>query len=270
MSCPNAEVMVPNEVPIPRDPSAAAMPLPGDDLGKFAFLLDIDGTILDLAPSPSEVIVTDGLRQTLTQLKDRTGGALAFVSGRALADIDRIFAPLTVPAIGGHGAELRPSLENCAGSRENVDLDLELRCRLASIAKIDRGILVEDKGYALALHYRRAPDKKPAIEAAIKAICANAPPGSLDILPGKAVLEIKRTSFNKGLGIRKLMTFAPFAGRRPVFVGDDTTDESALAVMADFNGIGLSVGRLLPGAIGHFGAPHEMRTWLGKLATADA
>jgi trehalose 6-phosphate phosphatase len=242
-----------------------AMPFPGDDLSTYAFLLDIDGTLLDLAPSPSEVVVTDGIRRTLTRLKDRSGGALALVSGRALPDIDRTFAPLTFAAIGGHGAELRPCVGGAA-SRDTAELDLELRRRLAAIAELDRGILVEDKGYAFALHYRRAPDKQQVIEAAVTSVCADPGWGALEILPGKAVLEIKRTGFSKGTAIRKLMTFAPFAGRRPVFVGDDTTDESALAVMPAFNGIGLSVGRVLPGAVGHFSLPEELRNWLAQLA----
>src|SRR3954471_20099231 len=89
-------------------PPGGLTPVPGADLTQFAFLLDIDGTLLDIAPSPTEVVVSDGIRRTLTLLQARSGGAIALVSGRALPDIDRIFAPLLLPAIGGHGAELRP------------------------------------------------------------------------------------------------------------------------------------------------------------------
>jgi trehalose 6-phosphate phosphatase len=234
------------------------------DLSRWAFLLDIDGTLLDIAPSPAEVVMPEGLIATLTALQQASGGALALVSGRPLADIDRIFAPLVLPAIGGHGAESRPQVTQ-PELRQSAELDRELRQQLAAIAALDPRILVEDKGYALALHFRRAPQQQPALEAAVMEVCSRKSWGSLEILPGKAVLEIKSTSFNKGSAICCLMRFAPFAGRRPIFIGDDTTDESALSVMDEFAGVGLSVGRVLPGVIGHFGLPEELRHWLAQL-----
>src|SRR5580692_9588276 len=160
------------------------------DLRQYAILLDIDGTILDIAPTPREVWVPPKLRHTLACLQDLTGGALALVSGRPLADIDLIFAPLQLAAVGGHGAELRP-LPNAAPQRRATSLSTELKRTLATLTALGPGILVEDKGYSLALHYRLAPDLGPALQAAVVAICDQLPAGMVEILPGKAVVEVK-------------------------------------------------------------------------------
>src|ERR1700756_2862279 len=122
------------------------IPLPSANLREIAVLLDIDGTILDIAPTPGAVIVPASLRQTLTRLSRATGGALALVSGRSLHDIDLLFAPLLLPAIGGHGAEIRLSPHD-AETEQAQALDGDLRARLAELAVGAPGVLVEDKGY---------------------------------------------------------------------------------------------------------------------------
>src|SRR5580693_8033584 len=129
------------------------------DLRKCAILLDIDGTILDLAPSPQQVWVPPGLRRTLARLDDLTGGAVALVSGRSLHDIDLIFSPLQLAAIGGHGAELR-AVAGAEPTQRAAPLSATLKCKLASVTELGPGILAEDKGYSLALHYRLAPEKE--------------------------------------------------------------------------------------------------------------
>ena len=235
------------------------------DLRKSAILLDIDGTILDLAPAPQEVWVPPDLRQTLSRLHDLTGGAVALVSGRALKDIDVIFSPLQLPAIGGHGAELRAA-PGRKPVRNATVLNTELRRKLASVTELGPGILAEDKGYSLALHYRLAPDKAEAVLAAVAAICAEAPANSVDMLPGKMVIEIKRTGINKAMAVAELMTHAPFSERNPIFIGDDTTDEPVFGVLPKFGGIGFSVGRIVPDANGHFDKPERVRSWLARIA----
>src|SRR5277367_671235 len=132
------------------------------DLRKCAILLDIDGTILDFAPSPRQVRVPVELRQTLTRLNELTGGALALVSGRALADIDLIFSPLELAAIGGHGAELRATPGGKVAMRAKP-LEAAFKRKLAGVTEIGPGVLAEDKGYSLALHYRLAPEKADAV-----------------------------------------------------------------------------------------------------------
>jgi trehalose 6-phosphate phosphatase len=234
------------------------------DLRKCAILLDIDGTILDLAPAPQQVWVPPGLRRTLARLDALTGGAAALVSGRALHDIDLIFSPLRLPAIGGHGAELRVTADAqprvCAGQ-----LSDELRRVLASITELGPGILVEDKGYSLALHYRLAPDKRDRVRAAVDAICA-ATLESVEILPGKMVVEIKARGVNKASAVNELMSCPPFLGRNPIFIGDDTTDEPVFGIIPKFGGLGFSVGRVVADANGHFDTPESVRSWLARIA----
>jgi trehalose 6-phosphate phosphatase len=243
-----------------------SIPLPSADLRDIAVLLDIDGTILDIAPTPGAVTVPASLRQTLARLSRETGGALALVSGRSLADIDVLFAPLRLPAIGGHGAELRPSADGEMGSEQARPLRAGVRDRLAELAVAAPGVLVEDKGYSLAVHYRLAPEQEGRVKEAVAAIKADWPKEPIEVLPGKAVVEIKPAGLHKGAAIRQLMQHKPFAGRRPIFVGDDTTDESAFAVMPEFNGLGFSVGRQARGTAHCFAAPSDVRRWLEGLA----
>ena len=235
------------------------------DLRQCAILLDIDGTILDLAPSPQQVWVPTGLRQTLARLDELTGGALALVSGRSLGDIDLIFSPLELAAIGGHGAELRP-VAGAEATRCAPQLGSALKRRLAAVSEFGPGILAEDKGYSLALHYRLAPEKADAVRAAVEQICADSPPGTVEILPGKLVVEVKPAGVNKATAVSELMRCGPFAGRRPIFIGDDITDEPVFGVIAQLGGLGFSVGYLAPGANGHFDKPESVRTWLARIA----
>jgi len=248
---------MPDQVPVPR----SLVP----QLGDIAILLDIDGTLLDLMPTPREVWVPPGLAVTLTGLMTATSGALALVSGRSLNDIDLIFAPERFPAVGGHGAEMRLDVNDDAAAPLAPQLDKELKRRLAAIARISPGILLEDKGYSLALHYRLAPHAKDAIEAAIALIRADMPHESVEVLPGKCVFEIKPAGFTKANGVRALMQHAPFAGRRPLFIGDDVTDESVFAIMPEMRGLAFSVGRRANGVDGHFDAPRDVREFLAQL-----
>jgi trehalose 6-phosphate phosphatase len=141
----------------------------------------------------------------------------------------------------------------------------DLRRKFAAFAKSLDGIILEDKGYSLALHYRLAPQHAAAVREAVAAACARYPKNSLEILLGKAVIEVKSNAFNKGTGVRELMTFPPFRGRRPVFIGDDVTDEQAFAVLPEFDGLGFSVGRELPGLAGMFARPRDVRAWLYRI-----
>ncbi len=234
-------------------------------LSETAILLDIDGTLLDLAPTPREVWVPPGLAKTLERLHQRTGGAMALVSGRSLNDIDLIFAPRQFPAVGGHGAEMRVSIESESVATHAPPLDKELKLRLAAIAKLSPGILLEDKGYSLALHYRLAPHAEKAIYDAVSLIRADLPDAPIEVLPGKCVCEIKHSGFTKATGVLELMNHEPFKGRRPFFMGDDVTDESVFAIMPDLNGLAFSVGRRAQGVAGHFDEPEDVRQWLAHL-----
>jgi trehalose 6-phosphate phosphatase len=265
------------EAPLQQDipSSGAASPklAPGElaqRLDRSAVLLDIDGTLLDLAPTPREVWVPPGLTATLNRLIEKTSGALALVSGRSLNDIDLIFAPEQYPAVGGHGAEMRLSADSEAVATHAPPMDKELKRRLAAVAKLSPGILLEDKGYSLALHYRLAPHAEQAIYAAVSLIRAELPDAPIEVMPGKCVCEIKPSGFNKASGVVELMSHEPFRGRRPIFIGDDVTDESVFAIMPDFGGLAFSVGRRAQGVVDHFDEPRDVREWLARLADDEA
>ena len=248
---------VPETVPVPR----SLVP----HLSESAILHDIDGTLLDLAPTPREVWVPPDLAKTLNRLLVRTNGALALVSGRSLNDIDLIFAPDQFPAVGGHGAEMRITGDSEAVATHAPPMDKELKRRLAVIAKLSPGILLEDKDYSLALHYRLAPHAEKAIYAAVSLIRADLPNAPIEVLPGKCVCEIKHSGFTKATGVRELMTHGPFKGKLPLFIGDDVTDESVFAIMPDLRGLAFSVGRRAKGVAGHFDEPRDVREWLAHL-----
>lgn len=240
------------------------------DLNETALLLDIDGTLIELAPTPRDIIVPPKLGPTLLALHERLGGALALVSGRSLTDIDVIFAPLQFPAVGGHGAEMRLSTDNEAVDTHAPPMDNDLKRRFIAISQLSPGILLEDKGYSIALHYRLAPQFERAIYESVSAIRADLPEAPIDILPGKSVVEIKHRGFTKATGVRELMSQAPFAGRKPIFIGDDVTDESVFAIMPSFRGVSFSVGRRAHGVNGHFKAPKDVRAWLTHLLDDEA
>jgi trehalose 6-phosphate phosphatase len=254
---PPDDEAAPDTVPVPR----SLVP----HLSETAILLDIDGTLLDLAPTPREVWVPPGLASTLSRLLARTSGALALVSGRSLNDIDLIFAPEIFPAVGGHGAEMRLAIDSEAVAAHAPPMDKELKRRLAAIAKLSPGILLEDKGYSLALHYRLAPHAEKAIFEAVSLIRADLPNAPIEVLPGKSVCEIKHAGFNKASGVRELMMHEPFKGRHPLFIGDDVTDESVFAIMPDMKGLAFSVGRRAQGVAGHFDEPSDVRAFLARL-----
>jgi len=234
------------------------------DLRTIALLLDVDGTIVDIGPSPTEVELAPELLETLKRLLVLTGGSLALVSGRPIVNLDRLFAPLRLPTIGGHGAEMR--LRDNEIFFWGKPLPEDLRRRLAEGASIGPDVVVEDKDYSLALHYRKSPKLAESLRRHVSASRAAFPREPTELLLGKAMFEVKRPGINKGQSIRRLMQHAPFAGRMPVFVGDDVTDESAFKVLPEIDGIGFSVNRHFPGVTGIFKNPAQVRNALRILA----
>jgi len=240
----------------------AASRLSALNLKSTALLLDVDGTLVDIASTPHQVVVPDDLHRTLSRLSDLTAGALALVSGRPVGDLDRLFAPLRLSAIGGHGAEMR--IGDVGVNRGVALLPEGLRRRLCE--NLAPGLLVEDKGYSLAVHYRLAPDLKARVQKSIAEACAAFPNEAVEVLPGKEMFEVKRAGVDKGEAVRALMTHAPFAGRVPAFIGDDVTDDSVFAILPELDGIGFSVERPLAGLAGVFDSPAQVRAALAALA----
>jgi len=234
------------------------------DTARVAILLDVDGTILDIAATPQSVVVPASLVRTLGELHARTGGALALVSGRLIENLDDLFVPLKLPSVGGHGVELRLS-GNAPVQRRHAALSPLLNSQVTAAVAFDPRIIVEDKGSSLAVHYRLALELAPSIKDKITAILDRAPAENVEMLCGKAVIEIKLRSFNKGIAVCELMKAPPFANRIPLFVGDDVTDESVYAVLPALGGFSYSVGRRAAGVEGTFGDPQDVRDWLAGL-----
>jgi len=230
-----------------------------------ALFLDVDGSLLDIAETPDAVRVPDALCDTLQSLHERLHGALALVSGRPIDDLDRLFAPLQLPAAGGHGAHWRLRAGE-AVRRNSAPLPPPVRRRLLALAGTHAGVLAEDKGTSVALHYRTAPAARPALARALQDLLAGPDGAELRLLPGKMVFEILTEGYDKATAVRCFLAEAPFAGRRPIFIGDDVTDEPALATMPALGGLAFSVGRLLPGAAAAFGTTQELRSALARAA----
>ncbi|MEZ4422068.1 MAG: trehalose-phosphatase [Gemmatimonadota bacterium] len=236
---------------------------------RWALFLDVDGTLVELAPRPDEVVVRDGLLPLLRDLRGRLDGALALVSGRGIDDLDRIVRPLRLPAVGLHGLERR----HADGHREDPPLPAgweEIRERLRRFATDEDGVLLEDKGAALALHYRQAPDAEARAHAEIEAAqAALGPPATVQ--PGKMVAELRAGPADKGDGIRALLDTEGFAGRTPVFLGDDLTDQAGFSAVNERDGLSIHVGSGDPG-VAHHHLPDvtAVHAWLRHLSEALA
>jgi trehalose 6-phosphate phosphatase len=241
-------------------------PSPDDiDLRRTALLLDVDGTLIDIAATPAGVVVTPTLPTTLGRLLKDSGGALALVSGRTIDTLDRLFTELRLPAIGGHGAEMRIAAGGPRLKGGPLSLSESVRRQLHLLATADPRVLVEDKSYSIALHYRRVFQQEAFLKKEVAAIVSAEAANDIEILFGKAVIEIKSKRFSKGSAVCELMTCPPFAGRTPLFIGDDVTDESVFGILPKLAGHGYAVGNSVPGVQRTFRSPKDVRSWLGRI-----
>lgn len=206
----------------------------------LAVFLDVDGTLIEIAGSPDEVRVEARLREVLERLRHRLGGAVALVSGRRIADLDRLFGLCDLPMAGLHGMERR-SIDGAVITGAAANLTLDQRAQLARFAAEHPGVLLEDKGASVALHYRAAPAAEAAARLLARAVTA-ANADELVLLEGKMVLEIRRHGSHKGDAIADFMNEPPFAGRQPVFIGDDVTDEDGFGTVNRLGGWSICVG----------------------------
>jgi trehalose 6-phosphate phosphatase len=208
-----------------------------------ALFLDVDGTLLEIAPRPDLVRVPRRLPALLAALAAAQGGALALVSGRALRELDRLFPAWRGAAAGLHGIERRRadgSLVRSDDAAAAAALEA-LRAPLAALVRSRRGLFLEDKGGTIALHYRDLPQAEAEIRAVAEALCRSADP-ALRLIAGKMVVEFQPRRASKAAAIAAFMAEPPFRGRRPVFLGDDTTDEDGFAEVNRRGGISVHVG----------------------------
>ena len=254
--------------PAPTPPFGGTEPPahPGDD--PWALFLDFDGTLVELAMTPDAVVVPLKLRATLSACMEAFDGAVALVSGRPIAALDALLDPLKLPAAGLHGLELRTPDGTVEGAAPRNPEFAELRARFHSLVREDARLVVEDKGASVALHFRRAPER----ERELREFVARAMPplNGHQVMHGKMVLEIRPTHADKGTAIDRFLETPPFAGRTPVFAGDDITDEDGFAAVNRHGGISVKVGDGESAAACRVPDVASLHDWLAGIARARA
>lgn len=224
---------------------------------RSALFLDLDGTLLEIAATPRQVVVPAGLPALLTELHRLLEGALAIVTGRPLAELDELLDPFVSSAAGEHGASLRYA----DGSREElpagVVMPAEWRQELEAAAQEWPGVLIEPKPYGLAVHYRLAPERGDEVWRLVRRLVPPEHP-KFRLVPAREAVEIGLRSTSKGHAVERLMARTPFRGRQPIFIGDDFTDEAGMEKARELGGIGLRVADVFGGD------PANVRGWLAK------
>jgi trehalose 6-phosphate phosphatase len=239
-------------------------PTPPPPSLEWCLFLDVDGTLIEFTESPFETCADPELKNLLSEVAVRLGGAVAFVSGRAIEYLDAMFAPLRLPAAGLHGVERRKASGVMHGA-SFVDSQLDrARSALKDLVAAHPGTLLEDKGRTIAVHFRMAPQAEAAVIDALRELAG--PLGSnYHIQGGNMLLEIKPRGFNKAAAIKAFMQEPPFSGRKPVFVGDDLTDQEGLKAVEDQGGISIAVGDRVQGQY-QLKNTAAVRTWLHGIA----
>lgn len=240
-------------------------PLPGTD-ERWALFVDIDGTLVELAAHPDVVRIDAYTRRLLERLQPLLDGALAVLSGRGLADVDRLLAPLVLPAGALHGLERR----DASGARKLTaplpEISETVGRACSEGARNMVGVWVEEKsGIGFALHYRTAPRQASAVQRLAQQVAA-ASSGAYMVQLGDCVAELRPAGGNKGTALRALLETPPFEGRRPVMLGDDLTDETAFAVVEQLGGHAIIIGARRPTRANHtLASPRAVLEWLGAL-----
>lgn len=237
--------------------------LPGGP-SRYAFFLDIDGTLIRFAVVPGRAYVDPWLIEILRVLYEAAEGALALVSGRTVHSIDSLFSPLRLAAAGQHGAERR----NAAGALQwhspgTAQVEAARRCVHAWISTVD-GVMLEDKGICVAVHYRQAPQHEAEAREALER-CRQRAGDAFEMQPGKMVFELRPAGVHKGTAIREFMAEPPFAGRIPLFIGDDATDEHGFAAVNGMRGRSIKVGEGRTVAAWRLPDVAAVRAWLASI-----
>jgi len=233
--------------------------------GPIALFLDVDGTLAPLMPRPEDVRLTGAVIDALTALQSRLGGALALISGRPLVELDALTAPLKLPAAGVHGGQRRDATGRVrahAGAPPAQALAVAEQW-----AQQHPALRVEVKPAAFAMHFRAQPDLGPACAAAIRQTLADEP--GWEAIDGHCVVEVRPRGVHKGRAIEAFLGEAPFAGRMPVFVGDDVTDEDGFATTQSMGGLGIKVGDGPSRAMDRLAGPPAVSDWLTRWAAAE-
>jgi trehalose 6-phosphate phosphatase len=236
-----------------------------------AFFLDFDGTLVELVARPDLVRASPELVGQLEQLQNLTNGAIAIVTGRELAVVDAALAPVRLAGAGIHGLEMRLTAQDEIWRMSDGGPLEQLRGMATAWVLAQPGLMLEDKGLALAFHYRARPELGPAVTAYVEGL-ASTHPGRLTVQHGKMVAELREAGPQKGDALAMLMRGIDFAGRIPVMFGDDITDEGAFAAAQGLGGIGVLVGAAAHRsfAAARVGSPDEVRRMIGRLARRES
>ncbi|HVF62799.1 MAG TPA: trehalose-phosphatase [Casimicrobiaceae bacterium] len=232
----------------------------------YAVFLDIDGTLLELAPAPDAVHVDRALTTLLPRVRRELGGALALITGRSITDVDRLFPGMRMAVAGQHGCERRDA-QGTLHLHAPKSATLErLRALFIEFARTHEGLLLEDKGSTLALHYRKAPQLAAHVHRTMRQTVEATGIKRYRLQPGKSLIELRPDNRDKGTAIRDFLAERPFKGRCPAFIGDDRTDEHGFALINSLGGWSVKVGRGSTCARYRFGDVAAVRAWLGRLA----
>lgn len=246
-----------------QDTTPETPPNPAIHGGEYAFFFDVDGTLAEICPEPDAVTIPASVRNNLHALSAACDGAVALISGRPIEQLDGLVVPLTFPAAGVHGAELRDSAGNVRRVALPEAIAKPLQQMLEQGMAALPGTLLEAKGMAFALHYRQATQYQQQVLALAEAAVATFP--ELMLQRGKCVAEIKPRGNDKGAAIAEFMQQAPFAGRTPVFVGDDLTDEKGFQAVNALHGITVKVGEGSSHARYRLASVADVYAWLAQI-----
>ena len=245
-------------------PLPEPLPLPG--FGKVALFLDLDGTLAAIRPRPEDVGPEAWRTELLRRLEERLGGKLAVISGRSLEEVDRILEG-AVPSVAAVHGLVRRSADGTVEEAPPAPGLEPARERLAEMSAEHPGLLVEDKGLSLAVHFRQAPELEPEVNRKAEAICADS---GLSLQLGDMVAEMRTPGVDKGAALQAFMREAPFKGAVPVFVGDDLTDEHGFRAARALGGISILVGAPRPTyADMRLESVAAVRQWLETALTQD-
>ena len=235
-------------------------PLPAGQTA-WAYFLDVDGTLLDLAETPEGIDVDAGLLDLLEQLFLRCGGAVALISGRALSDLDLRLGHVRMPRAGQHGLERRDAAGRLWLHPPSPEAKRAIHQALQPTLRKYPDLLLEDKGLTVALHYRRAPQLAAYAHRLMRRLVAETG-GVLELQCGKRVVEAKPAGFDKGSAVVEYLAEPPFRNRLPVFIGDDLNDEHGFAAVNKAGGISIKVGKGRTCASHRLADVTAVRRWL--------
>lgn len=228
----------------------------------WAYFLDIDGTLVELAGSPAQVLIDPALRRVMARLHERTGGAVALITGRSLAEVNRLFPMGSIAVAAQHGMERRSAAGRISRPTRSTRLT-NARRELAALAARHPGLLLEDKGLSLALHYRGAPRLASYVHRVARAVAAPLGP-TYCVQRGKRVIEIRLAGADKGTAIVAFLAEPCFRGRTPVFLGDDRTDEHGFAMVNRLGGYSVKIGPGRTVAQWRLPTVASVRDWLDR------